>query len=100
MPPSPHAEREPELDNLRSVTRIADTALSRSDSACRSTSGRNYLTRQTLPVTALASGIQMSAGYRNLTYSSPVMMPCSVASSPAGLVSRVSMPFILSAAVR
>ena len=33
MPPLPHAEREPELDNLRSVTRITGTALNRSDSA-------------------------------------------------------------------
>jgi hypothetical protein len=33
MPPLPHAEREPELDNLRSVTRITGTVLNRSDSA-------------------------------------------------------------------
>jgi hypothetical protein len=35
MPPLPHAEREPELDNLRSVTRITGTVLNRSDSAGR-----------------------------------------------------------------
>jgi hypothetical protein len=42
MPPLPHAEREPELDNLRSVTRITGTVLNRSDSAfwlCRSAPG-------------------------------------------------------------